>query len=96
MDAIIETGHFKGDALVVLGVCRKFKAVHMISYLVKCNDREIRTDILDSHEGQSLRQFPRERPTPTKLSTWNDTVSLFASKKVNGKMCLPTRLQRFL
>ena len=67
MDAIIKTGRFKGDKLSTIGICRKFKAVHMISCLVRCDGREIRQDILDKHKGSSKRQFPQERPT-TKMS----------------------------
>ena len=67
MDAVIETGRFKGDELVVIRICRKFKAVHMISCLVRCDDKEIRADVLDKHEGQSMRQFPQERPTAKML-----------------------------
>ena len=53
MDAIIETGHFKGDDLLTIGTCRKFKAVHMISCIVRCDGREVRQDILDKHKGSS-------------------------------------------
>ena len=93
MDVIVETGHFNIDTLVILGICRKFKAVHFMSCLVKCDSREIRPDILDSQEGHSLREFPRERPTPSMLATWNDAVALLSSKNVNGKMCLPSPLK---
>ena len=34
MNAIIETGHFKYDNLSTIGICREFKAAHMISCIV--------------------------------------------------------------
>ena len=96
MDAIVDTGRYSGNTLVTLGTCRTFKGIHMVSCLVKCDSREIRPDVLDGKEGQSLRQFPRERPTPAMLETWKDAVALLASEKANGKMCLPSPLGKFL
>ena len=93
MDAIIETGHFKGDDLSTIGTCRKFKAVHMSSCIVRCDGREIRQDILDKHEGPSKRQLPKECPTAKMLETWNKAIDLLATKKVNGKMNLPNPLK---
>ena len=96
MSVIIEDGHFRGDTLKLVGTCRKYKGVHMLSCLVKCDGREIRPDVLDDQEGQSLRQFPQERPTPTMLATWNDAIASLAGDVVNGNMCLPSPLGKFL
>ena len=96
MDAIIKTGCFKGDKLSTIGICRKFKAVHMISCLVRCDCREVRQEVLDKHEGLSKRQFPEERPTPKMLDTWRRAIACVATSTVNGKMCLQDHLGRFL
>ena len=60
MDVIIDDGRFRDDTLKIVGTCRKYKGIHMMSCLVKCDEREIRPDVLDNQEGQSLRQFPQE------------------------------------
>jgi hypothetical protein len=96
MDVIIEDGRMKEDTLKTVGICRKYKKIHMMSCLVKCDGREIRPDVLDNQEGQSLRQFPQEKPTPAMLATWNDAIATLASDRVNGKMCLPSPLGKFL
>ena len=96
MDAVIKEGRFKGDKLSTIGICRKFKAVHMISCLVRCNGREIRRDVLDKHKGLSGRQFPQERPTVKMLATWNSAIALIATSTVNRKMCLLDPLGKFL
>ena len=67
MGAIIGTDHFKGDDLVAIGICRKFKAAHMISCIVRCDGREVRQDMLNKEKGLSKRQFPKERPTARML-----------------------------
>ena len=56
MDALMKTDHFKGDELPIIGICRKSKAVHMISCLVRRDGKEIRRDVLNKHEGLSRRQ----------------------------------------
>ena len=96
MDAIIETGHFKGDDLVTVGICRKFKAAHMVSCIVRCDGKEVRQDMLDNQKGLSRRQFPKEHPTARMLEVWNRAVSSIATETINGKMCLPKPLGRFL
>ena len=96
MDVIIDDGRFRDDTLKIVGTCRKYKGIHMMSCLVKCNGREIRPDVLNDQEEQSLRQFPQEKPTPTMLATWNDAIASLASEMVNGKMCLPSPLGKFL
>ena len=89
MDAIIETGRFKGDDLSTIGICRKFKGADMVSCVVRCDGREVRQDMLDRQEGQSRRQFPEERPTAKMLEIWNRAIASVASDIFNGKMCLP-------
>ena len=37
MDVVVESGHFNSNDLVVIGTCRKYKAYHMRSCLVRCN-----------------------------------------------------------
>ena len=96
MDAIIEKGLFKGDDLVTIGICRKFKAAHMISCIVRCDGREVRQDMLNKEEGLSKRQFPKERPTARMLEIWNSAVSSIATETINGKMCLQKPLGKFL
>ena len=96
MDAIIETGLFKGDDLVTIGICRKFKAAHMVSCVVRYDRREVRQDMLDKQKGQSKRQFPEEHPTAKMLEIWNRAISSIATDTANGKMCLPNPLGRFL
>ena len=92
---IVEKGHFLEDDLITIGICRKYKGVHMTSCLVRCDGREIRQDILDSHEGHSRRKFPEEHPTPAMLALWNKAVMTIASDTVNGKSCLPSALGQF-
>ena len=64
MDAIIETGHFKGDNLSTIRICRKFKAVHMISCIVRCDGREVRQDMLDKQKGSQKDSFPKNIRPP--------------------------------
>ena len=85
MDVMIEMGRFKGEELAIIGICSKFKAVHMIACLVRCNDKEIRADVLDKHKGQSRQQFPREQPTAKMLTIWNNAIALIASNMGIGK-----------
>ena len=75
----------KGDKLLTIGICRKFKAVHMISCLVRCNGREIRRGVLNKHKGLSRGQFLQERPAVKMLVTWNSAIVLIATSTVNGK-----------
>ena len=96
MDAAVETGLFDITELVSLGVCRKYKGVHMLSCLVTCDGREVRKDMLDDGDVPSARHFPHERPTPTMLEQWNRAIETIASEKRNGKMCLPNPLGKFL
>ena len=42
MDVIVESGRFGKDDLIVIGICRKYKAIQMTSSLVRCDGREIR------------------------------------------------------
>ena len=95
MDVIVESGHFNKDDLITIGICRKYKGVHMTSCLVRCDGREVRQDILDDREGLSRRKFPEEHPTPAMLAVWNKAVMSIASDTVNGKMCLPSALGQF-
>ena len=85
MDTIIETSRYKGDELVSIRACRKFKTVHMISCLVRCDGSEVMQDIQDNNKGKSRRQFPLERLTPKMLATSNEVVELIASDTVNSK-----------
>ena len=87
MDAVIKTGLFKGDELSTIGICRKFKTVHMISCLVRCNGREVRRDLLNKHEDLSRRQFPQEPPTIKMLAIWNKAIASIATSTVNRKKC---------
>ena len=85
-----------GDLYVTLGVCRKYKGVHMLSCLVTCDGREVRKDMLDDSKVPSMRQFPHERPTPYMLEQWNSAIEAIACNRRNGKMCLPNTLGKFL
>ena len=52
--------------------------------------------MLDNQKGLSKRQFPEEHPTARMLEVWNRAVSSIATETINGKMCLPNPLDRFL
>ena len=96
MDAVIDTGRFKGEELVIIGICRKFKAVHMILCLVRCDGKEIRAGVMDKHKEQSLRKFPQEQPTAKMLTIWNNAIASIANNMVNRKGCINNPLRRFL
>ena len=62
MECFINSGIFSSDQLGVLNRVRKFKKLHALSEILKCDGKSVRSFVLDYNEGLSNRIYSHERP----------------------------------
>ena len=79
-EALLNNGSFGKQSIMVLKRICRFKKVHSMADIVRCDGKTVDPSVLDNREGNSTRIFSREKPRPTDVANlWATAIRRITS-----------------
>lgn len=79
MECFLNSGIFTRHQLRVLNRVRKYKKVHSLAEILRCDGKSVRPELLDYSEGYSTRIYSREKPRRKDFELWQSALQAITS-----------------